>query len=355
MKVKVKVKVKGLQIQAFFVSIGIAILFCSFVSTLTAQELSPNKTRIGVLLPLSGEDAHFGEILREGILKGATSNLELIFEDTACQPAKGVTAVNKLVEVDKVKFFLGPCCSSVMNAVAPQFAKKGLLSMAICTTSNLIYQISKGNVFIPHISIEREAAFLSKEMEKKGIKRVVMVFLDNELSRGHEKALHESFSGTIVDTLAFPSFDSSHVKAAVLKMRSLDFDAVYVPLFEPFLLGLMKEMNKIGIRDKKVFGIYAAQMAKVLEVEGESANGLYYSYPNIDETSDAIKFFPELGTRILEEVVKRCKADLSHCKDLLHSKYQFDKDGTIEYPMVLKTVKNGKFVIDNSAMHSSEN
>ena len=84
---------------------------------------------IGIAAPLTGEVASYGERVRNasrlaedeinssGGIRGRT--LRLVFEDTRCDPATGVSAARKLYQVDKVSVILGGTCSSVTLAMAP--------------------------------------------------------------------------------------------------------------------------------------------------------------------------------------------------------------------------------------------
>ena len=68
-----------------------------------------------------------------------------------------------------------------------------------------------------------------------------------------EKGFRKAFKGEIVESMSFPSFDSSHVKSVALRMKGLDFDAVYVPLVEPLMLGLMRRNEKDRIKRQESF------------------------------------------------------------------------------------------------------
>lgn len=102
------------------------LLLASPYSNLKADTSIPS-VPIGVILPLSGPYAHFGEAARFGIdlaLKKVENNsLNIIYEDCAFDANKALTAAIKLIESDKVKYLivLGTPTSS---AVLPYSSKK---------------------------------------------------------------------------------------------------------------------------------------------------------------------------------------------------------------------------------------
>src|SRR5512139_1111609 len=90
--------------------------------------------KVGVVLPLTGSEAAFGEIERnsfkmaaeeinaKGGVKG--NKLELLFEDDTGKPEVGRSAVEKLISRDKVAVITGgysSSCTIAATAVAQQF------------------------------------------------------------------------------------------------------------------------------------------------------------------------------------------------------------------------------------------
>lgn len=89
----------------------------------------PGEILIGHLAPLTGTVAVYGDWLTQGTelaaeeinTKGGIDGrkIRIIHEDTKCDPTTGVSAINKLITVDKVPAIIGAACSSVTLAVAP--------------------------------------------------------------------------------------------------------------------------------------------------------------------------------------------------------------------------------------------
>jgi ABC-type branched-subunit amino acid transport system substrate-binding protein len=313
-----------------------------FLTLLPASALSEPPILVGVLLPLTGEVADYGAKLRKGIEQTNRAGVKFIYEDDACQSAKGLAGYHNLRR-QGIKYFLGPCCGSPMKTVAPNFAEAEQLSFATCPISAAAYETSKGRVLLPQYSVEDESTFNAHEIHLRGFKRIVLLFQDTELARAHEKVFRDKFRGTIVDGLIYNTANAMELRPLMLKLKQLNYDALYIPHVEPLLLGVLREMAKIGIRGKPVFSVYSAQMPEVISINGEAAEGLLYSYPDIPLEEDAISFFPKLGSEMLAQALSECSGEYGCVKDYLRSHFKFSDTGVLLRKIVLRTIGDGKF------------
>ena len=92
----------------------------------TIEDISVQDIEIGASLPLTGKGASFGENIKNGIdlaVKEVNDkysfNMEVVYEDTQSETETAVSAVRKLIDIDKVNVVLGPARSSAVLAVAP--------------------------------------------------------------------------------------------------------------------------------------------------------------------------------------------------------------------------------------------
>lgn len=98
----------------------------SNVSNLTNTSEPPavvksETVKFGAILPLTGTLANIGDGMKNAMLlavreingQGGINGkiVELVIEDSACNPSNGVSAATKLVSIDKVLAVAGPTCS----------------------------------------------------------------------------------------------------------------------------------------------------------------------------------------------------------------------------------------------------
>src|SRR5512147_388744 len=110
------------------------VFFALVLSLLLVNAASAANIKVGIVLPLTGEQAKFGEIEQRSFQMAAEEinakggvkgkKLELLFEDDTGKPDVGRSAVEKLISQEKVPVLTGGYSSSVtaaVTAVAQQF------------------------------------------------------------------------------------------------------------------------------------------------------------------------------------------------------------------------------------------
>lgn len=107
---------------------------------------------IGVIAPLSGPVASLGEffknviditvekINKEGGINGYP--IQLVYEDDQCDPAKTVSATQKLISIDHVKIILETTCSGGVMASVPVATQNGVFVFSSFATSGNLKNIS---------------------------------------------------------------------------------------------------------------------------------------------------------------------------------------------------------------------
>ncbi len=113
----------------------------------TANEKTTNTAplKIGVVLPLSGDAAVYGEPARNILQMAAEEinagdgvkgqKLELIIEDGKCNGKDAANAAQKLINVDKVKVMIGGWCSSESLAIVPIAAQNKVAMLSAGSSS----------------------------------------------------------------------------------------------------------------------------------------------------------------------------------------------------------------------------
>lgn len=298
---------------------------------------------MGLILPLTGPAAPFGAVVQRGVEAAGPETKQLFVEDDECLPLKAMNAFRSLRQKN-VRYFLGPCCTTSMATVAPLLNSEKLLAMNVCTGAERIWDLSGKRAFHAQMSADEESRQNARMMWDRGIKKVVILYVEQEYALAHERAFKQAFPGEIVQSLSFTGTDVSQVKQLVLKLKSLQFDALYIPIVEPFFLGVLTEAAKIGARPKHVFSVFSFQLPEVMAIEGKNAEGVIYSYPDIPTDTPAAEYFAKIGTRLLYDGVRTCGEDIECARNSLLQSGQFDERGFFRGKFKWKTVKEGKFV-----------
>ncbi|MBL8031327.1 MAG: ABC transporter substrate-binding protein, partial [Candidatus Doudnabacteria bacterium] len=106
----------------------------------TTKVESSGPIKVGVILPLTGDAAAYGEPMRNALTLAADDvnknggvggkDIVLIYEDGKCSGKDAASAASKLVSIDKVQVIIGGFCSSESLAALPvvETAKVALFS-----------------------------------------------------------------------------------------------------------------------------------------------------------------------------------------------------------------------------------
>lgn len=134
------------------VLIVVCVLALAFSSVACNRTSKESTIKIGALWPLTGSQAAVGQEAKRGLEMAVKQindsggllgkKVELVLEDDKSDPGAGVTAINKLLTVDKIKFFVGGYSSTVMSAVLERIkaANANVIAVVNGTTSSQVEQ-----------------------------------------------------------------------------------------------------------------------------------------------------------------------------------------------------------------------
>ena len=123
----------------------VEIIIIGGAMPLTDKPAEKESIKIGFIAPLTGEAATYGlmgqnvvklaadEINAQGGINGR--HLEIIYEDGKCNGAAAATAIQKLVEFDKVEVVFGGFCSSESLGAEPIATQNKVLLFSLGSSS----------------------------------------------------------------------------------------------------------------------------------------------------------------------------------------------------------------------------
>ena len=132
--------------------------------------------KIGVVLPLTGTLSRMGEMERdamilaaEELVAGGFSQVKLFFEDNQSKSPMAVTAVNKLIDIDKVDLVITSTTGASL-AVQPILEEREVLQFAFCMDTDIASQ--SPNTIRYYMGLEQEISTILKYISDNNIKRV---------------------------------------------------------------------------------------------------------------------------------------------------------------------------------------
>ena len=214
----------------------------------TGNASSYSKTQIGLM-------AYFKHINDQGGIHGR--KFEIVQEDTACAPAKGIAAAKKLVHQDKVFYLHGNSCSGVAMAVKPTVSPTGIpwiiahavnpkITMPVNEKHSIFHGVPAGPAY---------GSTMGKfVMSKPDVKRVAMITHTNDWAKSYCDPAIAHIKSTGLELVADVRLERGQTDstAQVLKLKEAKPD---------FILGCLYEAETvIFLRDAKKYGLKAPVM-----------------------------------------------------------------------------------------------
>lgn len=364
----------------FFLTVA---LYGCVLSLNSCAEKKAEIIKIGAMLPLSGDASQYGEWGKNGIslavdeinskggIKG--NKIEVIYEDDAADPKKGVSAVNKLISIDKVKVIIGPIPSAVTLAIAP-----------ICEKNKVVVLSSSSNPTITHAgdyifrnwpSDDFEGLAMAEYAIKMKFNRIAVFHINNEYGLGIARVFEEQYlklGGSVLITEAFMQ-GSSDMRTLLTKIKSYNPDAIYLIGHTKENGHIVKQARDLGIK-AQILGTVGIEGPDFLSIAGEKAEGVVYTAPAFDPDAQdpVIKIYQESYVKKYgkkSEIFAATAYDALKIITLMIQKYDndpdkikaglyklknypgvsgvtsFDENGDVIKPVIFKTVKNKQYTI----------
>jgi branched-chain amino acid transport system substrate-binding protein len=260
-----------------------------------AQSAVKGTLKMGVILPMSGNTASFGEESMSGVKmavdeinKAGEIKIETYLQDDKSDPTDAANAAKKLINVDKVHAIVGSVASSNTNAAAPiaQAAKVPLMSHASTNVN-----VTKVGEYISRICFIDD--FQGSAMAKyafetlKAKKAAIVVDSSSDYSKGLQVSFTEAFKklgGEIVAEVSYQQKDQDF-SSQLTKIRTRKPDVIWVPGYYNEVGNMIRQAKTMGL--KAVFlGGDGWSAPELYTLGGDAIVGHYFSDHFSHEDSD---------------------------------------------------------------------
>ncbi|MBI3033079.1 penicillin-binding protein activator [Candidatus Woesearchaeota archaeon] len=269
-----------------FLVVGLLVLIVLLIGCSQQGEdkktdaLPTTNVKVGVMVPLSGDVASYGEGVKGGIELAkkelSLDNVELIYEDTKCDGKEAATALSKLTSVDKVYAVIGELCSSASLAAAPIAEQQKVVMISPASTAPK-YSDAGDYVFRTIPSDALQGDFGAKLVYDKGYRNLAVLYGNEDYGLGFSSVLGEKFpalGGKIVANEAFAP-KSTDLRAQLVKIKEAKPDAVYlISNSVDSSVAALKQMKELGL---EIFVVASEGLKSddVLKGAGSAAEGMY--------------------------------------------------------------------------------
>jgi branched-chain amino acid transport system substrate-binding protein len=341
--------------------------------------------KIGILFPMTGDAGQYGVDGKKAIdlaIEQINSNggvngkkIEVFFEDSKADPKVGVTAMEKLVSIDKVTAVVGDIVSSVSIPAAVIAEKNKVILIAPTSSAPAITQAGR---FIYRVwpSDLLEGSSAGNFAKIKGYKKAYLLHLNNDYGIQIANIFTKSFETNNQKVVGNDAYDpkTKDFKTLLLKVKNANPDVVYIAGYYEDTGEFLKQANQLGIKVQFI-GATAIEDEKFIKIAGNSAEGIIYPLASgFDVTSQVAetKLFVDAFKKkynyeptwveshcydafmlIVNAMEKTGKFDGESIRNYLDTmgEYKgvtgpiiFDSNGDVQKTVVFKTVRQGKFI-----------
>lgn len=290
-------------LAALLLRIKLLLLACIFL-VLPLQAILAQSIKIGVSVPLSGEGAALGNDIKNSLLYAnqslAQGKYHFIFEDE--RTTKDAVAIaHKFIEIDKVRYVIGPTVNSTVLAAGPIYERAAVTCISPVGSTGDKSGIGK-HIFriypADQLSAEKLAPFVYDRYEKIGL-----VSDQDEYTALIERTLIRINKSRPVPRQLYAeqaSAGDTDYRALFLKLKAKGIEALILnPMIEASFIRMMKQRASLKL-NVPVFTFVLPSAKVVQDALGKSLDGVVYAnLPSISQLGKG------KGQLLLEQFTER--------------------------------------------------
>ncbi|MEK6960457.1 MAG: ABC transporter substrate-binding protein [Nanoarchaeota archaeon] len=346
---------------------------------ITGRAAQPaEKTKIGVVTPLSGDAAFLGQnVLRSAELTlkyyNLSDQIELVTEDVQCagHGADAVKAASRLIDIERVQAVIGGACSDETLAMAPLFNSAKVPYITPLTGGQNIDEAGE-YVFRNGPSDIRAGTRPAQEiLSRFKIRNTALVTDQAAYTKDIAQHFKDEYRGNIIFEADVPVGESD-LRTTAAKIKASGAEGVLILTQDGVSAAyLIKQLREEG-SDAKIFSNFIAFSPKLTAIAGDAAEGAYIYDPEFEESNPDVKKFLEeykkkwgmdspipfhtTGTRDAIIMITQAADARGNHGERIHDwllayvrewsgfngNATFDKQGNTQTGFVLKQVRGGK-------------
>jgi len=265
---------------------------CAAIFCLVAGTAHADSVKIGAVQPLSGKISVYGEgfqrainlaveeVNKNGGIKG--NDLEVVYEDNLSTAQGSVSALQKLISIEKLPVVLGPASSSNFLATCPIAEREKTVFIG---AESAAADISKCGEYVFRVfpSDQLQGVGVAQLATDLGYKEIALTYINNDWGVGLAEVFKKEFKGTIVEEFAHDEGKADY-RSEVVRLKRKNPTAVVNLTYIKEGGTMLKQAQEMQFNPKWLFGS-AAKSPKLVELAGTAAEGIVGTYPTFSTSS----------------------------------------------------------------------
>ncbi|WP_349631882.1 ABC transporter substrate-binding protein [Bradyrhizobium iriomotense] len=269
-----------------------------------SQPVSAETLKLGVLATLSGAGTAWGismqgaaELAAEDVnskggleVGGKKYNIEVVAYDDHYKAADALTATNRLIFDDGIKYIVGPLGSAPSLAVLPVTTENKAITMTMAFTPKALspdFPFSFRPVIPTDIFSDPQIKWVAKRL---GVKRVGALFPNDESGQQIAVVVEAAYEAAGAKMVSKEFFERERVDFVPLLTRVLaqNIDAFELDGNSPQTAGLLvKQLRELGFKGP-IIRTGGDATADIVKIAGAEASERIYVHQSIDPSAPAM-------------------------------------------------------------------
>lgn len=267
-------------------------LFAAGCGANGANDGDAETIKVGSLFELTGAVSAYGnaeanavklavdEINEAGGIDG--KKIELVEYDNKSDEQETASAGTKLATQDNVLVVVGPATSGLTKATIPSMTRAGVPIVSPSATDDTVTVDENGDVqpYAFRVAFQDSfqgvtlAQFAQKDLGAQ--KAIILGDNSSDYAIGLAKNFKDTFEGEIVDEVNFTDADSDF-SAVLTKIKSMDFDVLFVPGYYEQAGLIIKQAREMGLT-QPILGPDGFGNETLIELAGaDNLSDVYYT------------------------------------------------------------------------------
>lgn len=353
-----------------FLFIGVLLAVC-----MAGCDKKTDTVKIGVIAPLSGTVASYGQDLKLGIdIAAEEEGVDILYQDSKGNAGAGLNAMKHLNSIDKVRFFIGDATTTVTLSLGEEVDKTNSFLLVPIASGDAITSLGE-NIFMNCPRNEKQAvSAVNYILDKFKYRKIGVIY--QQFPYGVE--LSEKFTRELKEKGISPLFvesfgDAKGIKDVLLKIKNSRAEIIFIPMEYESAALVLRQAKELGV-ESAFIGTDGAYSERLFELAGDAADGFYLTLFPIDTQCDYYKSFegkfkaihhtlPNIfscygyeSAKNLIYAIKHAGTDVDAVKTFFHTSefpsftgaLKFDEHGEVVRNFGLVKVVGQKFVIEES-------
>ncbi len=362
----------------------IIALLLIVILCLSCGKKEDNTIKIGAVFELTGNIAEYGKAALNGVLLAVDelnqkdffkkNKIKIYYEDSENNPTKAISAIQKLIDLERTPIVIGGVSSATTLAMAPIAEKNKVILFSPASSSPELTKQGE-YIFRNYPSDTYEAKVLVDYLIKNKIYSISILYENNDYGYGLAKTFADLFqkSGGRVELNEGYLSQTRDFKLYISKLQRTRVQAYYLPGYYQSVGILLKQLKE-NSDNTRIFSSTGIEDVKLFSIAKTSANGIIYPTPSIDfeNPSSAIQLFSvkykakyginpnypamlayDAANIIALAIEKTGNKSTDEIKNELYLIKNFpgitgntsiDKNGDAEKPFAMKIIENNRFI-----------